>query len=208
MSRKGYLHRYIVVVALLIFSGCAELAYRHMNDPARDEWQQPKVVIQALAVMPGMRVADLGAGGGYFTWPLAEAVGPNGKVFAVEINETGLRMIEEEAKRRAIANVIPIMATPTDAKLPEPVDIVFNCDTYHHMSDRTAYFRSLANHLRKNGRVAILDFHKTGLSSGLLGHGTPKERVRQEMEAAGYRLIADHTFIQDQHFQVFTLNRP
>lgn len=208
MNRLRHLNRSTSLLALLIFGGCAELAYQHMNDPSRDIWKQPKAVIQALRVSPGARVADLGSGGGYFTWPLAETVGPEGKVYAVDINETGLRMIEQEAKTRNVSNVMPVMATPTDAKLPEPVDLVFNCDTYHHMSDRVAYFRSLANHLRENGRVAILDFHKTGFFSGILGHGTSKELVRQEMKEAGYRLVAEHSFLQDQHFQIFAISRP
>ncbi|TKS60748.1 MAG: hypothetical protein EWM72_01053 [Nitrospira sp.] len=208
MNRLRHLNRSTSLLVLLIFGGCAELAYQHMNDPSRDVWQQPKAVIQALNLSPGARVADLGAGGGYFTWPLAEAVGPEGKVYAVDINETGLRMIEQEAKTRNVSNVKPVLATPTDHQLPEPVELVFTCDTYHHMSDRVAYFRSLASHLRDNGRVAILDFHKTGFFSGILGHGTSKELVRQEMNEAGYRLVAEHSFLQDQHFQIFAVSRP
>lgn len=208
MSRLRHLNRSTALVALLVFAGCDKLAYQHMNDLSRDGWQQPKAVIQALNVSPGARVADLGAGGGYFTWPLAEAVGPEGKVYAVDINETGLRMIEQEAKTRNVSNVKPVLATPTDHKLPEPVDLVFSCDTYHHMSDRVAYFRSLASQLRDNGRVAILDFHKTGFFSGVLGHGTSKELVRQEMKEAGYRLVAEHAFLEDQHFQIFAVSRP
>lgn len=208
MNRLRNLNRSTPLLALLAFAGCAELAYQHMNDPSRDTWQQPKAVIQALNLSPGARVADLGAGGGYFTWPLAEAVGPEGKVYAVDINETGLRMIEQEAKARHVSNVKPVLATSTNPKLPEPVNLVFNCDTYHHMSDRVAYFRSLTGHLRDNGRVAIVDFYKTGFFSGVLGHGTSKELVRQEMEAAGYRLVAEHSFLQDQHFQIFAVNRP
>jgi arsenite methyltransferase len=208
MNRVRHLIQSTSLLALLAFWGCSELAYQHMNDPSRDSWQQPKAVIQALNVSPGARVADLGAGGGYFTWPLAEAVGPDGKVYAVDINETGLRMIEQEAKVRHVSNVKPVLASPTDSKLPEPVDLVFSCDTYHHMSDRVAYFRSLADYVRENGRVAILDFHKTGFFSGVLGHGTSKERVRQEMNEAGYHLVAEYSFLKDQHFQIFAVSRP
>jgi predicted methyltransferase len=208
MNRFRHLIQSTSLLVLFTFAGCAELAYQHMNDPSRDAWQQPKVVIQTLNISPGGRVADLGAGGGYFTWPLAEAVGPDGIVYAVDINETGLRMIEQEAKTRNVSNVKPVLATPMGAKLSEPVDLVFICDTYHHMSDRVAYFRSLASHLRENGRVAILDFHKTGFFSGVLGHGVSKELVRQEMSEAGYRLVTEHSFLQDQHFQIFAARRP
>jgi SAM-dependent methyltransferase len=91
-----------------------------------------------------------------------------------------------------------------DPKLPDAVDLVFSCDTYHHMNDRIAYFRSLIRYLKPGGRVAILDFHPHGVFSGLLGHGTAKEEVRREMESAGYRLSAEFDVVESQHFQVFS----
>jgi arsenite methyltransferase len=188
----------------LALAGCAEMAYRHMNDPSRDVWQKPKEVIEKLAITPGSRVADLGAGGGYFTWYLAGAVGPQGTVYAVDIDETGLGIIKKEMNARGINNVVPIHAEPSDAKLPDPVDLVFTCDTYHHMNDRIAYFRSLTRYLKSDGRVAILDFHPHGFFSGLLGHGTAKETVRREMESAGYRLAAEFDIVESQHFQIFS----
>jgi arsenite methyltransferase len=191
---------------LLLLPGCTNLAYQHMNDPARDAWQKPREVIATLAIYQGLRVADLGAGGGYFTWRLAEAVGLQGKVYAVDIDETALDIVQKEMTSRGITNVVPIRAESTDAKLPEPVDLVFSCDTYHHMEDRVAYFRSLAQYLKPGSRVAILDFHPHGFFSGLLGHGTAKDDVRREMEAAGYRLVSDHNLVDTQHFQVFSRN--
>lgn len=188
----------------LLPTGCATLAYRHMNDPSRDAWQKPKEVVEKLAITPGARVADLGAGGGYFTWYLAGAVGPQGTVYAVEIDETALSLIEQERRARGITNVTPIRAEPRDAKLPEPVDLVFSCDTYHHMTNRAAYFRSLARYLKPHGQVAILDFHPHGFFSGLLGHGTAKDDVRREMEAAGYQFVNDFNLVETQHFQIFS----
>jgi predicted methyltransferase len=184
------------------------MAYQHMNDPKRDAWQHPKAVVEKLAIVPGSRVADIGAGGGYFTWYLAGATGPSGTVYAVEIDETALEIIKREMASRGVSNVVPIHATPHDAKIPEPVDVVFSCDTYHHMDERVVYFRSLARSLKPGGRVAILDFYPHGFFSGLLGHGTAKEEVRREMEAAGYRLIEDVDLLESQHFQVFSRNEP
>lgn len=195
-----------VLTSLLIgaiLGSCAEIAYRQMNSPARDAWQKPKEVIERLEIRPGSRVADLGAGGGYFTWYLADAVGPQGIVYAVDIDETGLGIIQQEIHARGIRNVIPIHAEPDDAKLSEPVDLIFSCDTYHHMKDRVAYFTSLARSLKADGRVAIVDFHPHGFFSGLLGHGTAAEEVRREMETAGYRRTAAFDIIDRQHFQVF-----
>jgi predicted methyltransferase len=195
--------RALIVIGLWL-TGCAGLAYQHMNDPSRDAWQKPNEVMEQLAIKPGSRVADLGAGGGYFTWRLAGAVGPEGTVYAVEIDETALGIIEKEMKFRGVRNVVPVHAEPGDAMLPEPVQLVFTCDTYHHMEDRVAYFRSLSRYLKSDGHVAILDFHPNGFFSGLLGHGTAKETVRREMESAGYRLTAESDIIERQHFQVFS----
>lgn len=200
--------RWLLVAALLVASGCAEAAYRHMSDPSRDAWQHPREVVAQLSLHPGDRVADLGAGSGYFTWHLADAVGNSGTVYAVEINETAVRLLSEGTRSRALQNVRLVHAEPSDAKLPEPVDLVFSCDTYHHMDDRIAYFRSLRRYLKPEGRVAILDFHSRGFFSGLLGHGTPSDVVRHEMEQAGYRLVAAHDLMENQHFQIFAVSAP
>jgi ubiquinone/menaquinone biosynthesis C-methylase UbiE len=193
-----------LLIASLWLAGCGEWGYQRMNDPSRDAWQKPKEVVDKLALQPGWRVADLGAGGGYFTWYLAAAVGPQGKVYAVDIDDTAVAMIEKGIKSQGVTNVLPIRAEPRDAKLPEAVDLVFTCDTYHHMKDRSAYFQSLARYLKPDGQVAILDFHPHGFFSGLLGHGTAKEEVRREMESAGYRLVADYDLVENQHFQIFS----
>jgi ubiquinone/menaquinone biosynthesis C-methylase UbiE len=178
-----------------------------MNDPERDAWQQPKAVVQALRITPGSHVADLGSGGGYFTWYLAEAVGSQGKVYAVDIEEVGLRMVREEAGRRGIGQVEIVRSTTTDARLSERVDLVFTCNTYHHMQDRAAYFRALAEFLAPAGRVAIIDYKPAGFA-WLFGHSTTDETVRKEMESAGYQLVEAHEFLPKQHFQVFRPARP
>ena len=194
----------IFLLMCLWLAGCAKLAYQHMNDPSRDAWQKPKEVVEKLTITPGARVADIGAGGGYFTWYLADAVGPEGVVYAVEIDETGLEILNREIQSRSMKNVVPIHAEPMDPKLSEPVDVVFSCDTYHHMKDRVAYFKSLARYLKADGRVAILDFHPHGFFSGFLGHGTAAEDVRREMEAADYRRVVSFDVVESQHFQVFS----
>lgn len=191
-----------LILVLLATAGCAETAYRYMNDPARDEWQQPKAVVEALKIAPGSRVADLGAGGGYFTWYLADAVGPQGKVYAADIEEVGLRMVREEAGRRGLHQVETVRSTATDAKLLEPVELIFLCNTYHHLRDRPAYFRALAGSLTPAGRIAIIDYKPSGLP-WLFGHATSEETVRTEMESAGYHLVEAPDFLPKQHFLIF-----
>lgn len=198
------IHAYILLIACLCFTGCGGLKYQRMNDPERDAWQKPQEVITKLAIAPDSRIADLGAGGGYFTWRLAEAVGQNGVVYAADIDDSALEIIKEDVKSKGLTNIIPVRAEADNAKLPEPVDLVFSCDTYHHMNHRVAYFRSLLRNLKPGGRVAILDFHPHGFFSGFLGHGTAKEEVRREMESAGYQMVDDFDVIDRQHFQTFT----
>jgi predicted methyltransferase len=192
-----------LLIVVLSLSGCTELTYQRVDDPSRDVWQKPQGVVEKLSIARGSRVADLGAGEGYFTWHLAKAVGARGTVYAVDIEENAINTIFKEMVARGTPNVRPVRAEPHDPRLPEPVDLVFSCDTYHQMNDRVAYFRSLASSLRPGGRVAILDFRPRGFISGLFGHRLEKEAVRREMEDAGYLLVDDYDLIDRQHFQIF-----
>ena len=196
-----------MLIVALYLAGCAG-TYERLNDPSRDAWQKPQGVVEKLSIAPGSRVADLGAGGGYFTWHLAKAVGSRGTVYAVDIEEKSINLIFTEMVARRTPNVRPVRAEPQDPKLPEPVDLVFSCDTYHLMSDRVAYFRSLASALRPGGRVAILDFHPRRFVPNVFGHRVRKEEVRREMEDAGYHLIDDYDLIDRQHFQIFAKAAP
>ena len=198
-------HKSLGALLVIVFSltGCTEWTYQRTDDPSRDVWQKPQGVVEKLSIARGSRVADLGAGGGYFTWHLAKAVGSRGTVYAVDIEERAINTIFKEMVTRGTPNVRPVRAEPHDPRLPEPVDLVFSCDTYHHIKDRIAYFRSLASSLRPGGRVAILDLHPRGFVSGLFSHRIEKEEVRREMENAGYLLVDDYDLIDRQHFQVF-----
>ncbi len=193
----------VLLIVILGLTGCAQWNYQDMSDPSRDVWQKPQGVVEKLSLARGARVADLGAGGGYFTWHLAKAVSARGTVYAVDTDPTALDMIFKEMVARGTPNVRPVRAEPHDPKLPEPVDLVFSCNVYHDMNNRIDYFRSLASSLRPGGRIAILDYHPRGFLSGMFGHRIQKEEVRQEMEAAGYRLLNDYDVVDSQHFQIF-----
>jgi ubiquinone/menaquinone biosynthesis C-methylase UbiE len=167
-------------------------------------------VIKSLKIDPGARIADLGAGAGYFTFPLAEATGPAGQVYAVDIDKESLRFIEEEGAQKGglPSNIQLVLASPDAANLPQnSMDLIFTCNTYHHLANRAAYMNSLARHLRQGGRIAIIDFKPRGWF-WLFGHATAKETVREEMTSAGYRLIEGFEYLPKQHFQVFAIATP
>ena len=172
------------------------------DDPGRDRWQKPHEVIQALALEPGARVADLGAGTGYFSARLANTL-PQGRVYAVDIEPDMVRYLGERAKREKLSNLQPVQGKPDDPALPEAVDLVLLVDVYHHVEARTDYFRKLARLLRAGGRVAIVDFRLDSPQGPPRAARVAPDTVKAEMKAAGYALAAEHGFLPYQYFLVF-----
>lgn len=176
---------------------------KSFDDPARDAWQMPDRVIAALNLKPGQKVADVGAGTGYFSVRLAKSTAKPA-VFAVDLEP---KMVEHLTKRAAaehLPNVRAVLASTTSPNLPEPVDVVLIVDTYHHIGSRAAYFGALKNRLRPGGRVAIIDFRKGGGGEGPPEHFrfTP-EQIGAEMAQAGFVLDAAHDFLPRQLFLVY-----
>ena len=159
-----------------------------ISSPGRDDWQRPDGVIAALAIRPGERIADLGAGTGYFTVHLARATGPTGIAYAVDTDEDMLDSVEEAATRAGLSNIRPIRAEAGGPSLPERVDLAFLCNVYHHLPDQRGYFAALASQLAPGARVGIVEAVPGGLAARLFGHVTPPAQIREQMEAAGYRL--------------------
>jgi ubiquinone/menaquinone biosynthesis C-methylase UbiE len=197
----------LIGLALLLLAGCATLkqcAYEGFN---RDEWQQPKKVVDALQIRPGEHVADLGSGSGYFTFYLAKAVAPGGRVYAVDIDQEMNDLIATRASAEAISNIEVILAEPDDPSLPAAgVDLIFTANTYHHIGDRVRYFVNLRKYLRPTGRVAIIDFDRRAWFESLGSHYTPSELIKREMEQAGYSLQREFDFLDRQSFLIFAPN--
>jgi ubiquinone/menaquinone biosynthesis C-methylase UbiE len=199
----------LAAVALLstgLAGGCASLKRFAYEGFGRDRWQQPDRVVESLGIERGQSVADLGAGGGYFTFRLADAVGPQGTVYAVDIDEGMLGHLRERASKEGYGNVEPVSARPDDPLLPEAgVDLIFTCNTYHHIESRAEYFARAKRYLRAEGRVAIVEPKRRGWLSALFPHYTERDRIETEMKAAGYRLERKHGFLSRQSFLVFAV---
>jgi SAM-dependent methyltransferase len=183
------------------FSG-AEGWARAFDDPARDRWQKPHEVIQALRLAPDAAVADIGAGTGYFSVRLAHMT-PRGRIFAVDIEPDMVRYLAERAKREKLPNIEPVLAKPGDPLLPAKVDRVLMVDTYHHIDEREKYFRKLLDYLKPAGEVAIVDFTRDSPVGPPVSARIPPRQVTEEMLRAGYVLAASHTFLPHQYFLVF-----
>lgn len=176
---------------------------KHFEDPARDAWQRPEEVVAALALPQDAKVADLGSATGYFAVRLARAV-PKGRVYGVDIEPDMTRYLNERAQREGLANLTAILGEPADPKIPEPVDLVLVVNTYHHIQERTAYFRQLLGSLSPSGRVAIIDVRKGQPRGPPEQHRLTPEQVREELEAAGYSFAEDIGFLPNQYFLIFT----
>lgn len=174
---------------------------RVFDDPSRDAWQKPAEVIRALELAPGASVADIGAGTGYFSVPLARAV-PQGRVFAVDVAPSMVQHLEARARREKLANLVAHQAHADDPQLPQPVDLVILVDTYHHIGAREAYFGKLRSSLTATGRLAIIDFRLDSPVGPRRGRVAP-DTVKAELARAGYRLVAEHDFLPYQYFLVF-----
>ena len=176
------------------------------DDPTRDEWQKPEAVLSALALPPEAKVADLGAGTGYFSMRLAKQL-TGGKVFAVDIEADMVEYLTARATKEGLTNVFAVQGSADDAKIPEPVDLILIVDTYHHIANRPVYFSKLKGSLRPGGRLAIIDFTKEAPMGPPVEHRLLPDEVTKELGEAGYTSSTKHNVLPNQYFLVYELTR-
>jgi len=172
------------------------------DDPKRDERQKPHEVISALALKPDAVVADIGSGTGYFAVRLANML-PKGRVYGVDVEPDMVKYLAERAKREKLGNLTALAGAPGDSRLPEKVDLILMVDVYHHVGNRTAYFRKLRESLKPGGRIAIIDFTMDSKVGPPRAARIAPDRVIAEMKGAGYAVAAQHGFLPDQYFILF-----
>ena len=172
------------------------------DDPQRDAWQKPHEVIEALALKSDAKVADIGAGTGYFSARLANML-KQGRVYAVDIEPDMVEHLAERAKREGLENMIAVRGAPDAARVPARVDLALLVDVYHHISERPRYFRDLRKSLAPGGRVAIIDFRLDSPDGPPPAARISPDEVKAEMKKAGYVLIGEHVFLPRQYFLIF-----
>lgn len=173
------------------------------DDPARDEWQMPDRIVPSLALRPGDAVADVGAGTGYMAVRFARAL-KDGTVYAVDIEPNMVQHMAERAKAAGIENLRAITGSAASPNLPQPVDLVFLLNVYHHLDKRTDYFKRLRSSLKPGGRVAIVDFRPDAPAGAPKHMRISAERITDEMKAAGYKPAGSFDFLPRQSFLIFT----
>lgn len=175
---------------------------RRMESPERVEKLQVERVLETLQISPGQKIADLGAGSGLFSRPMARRVAPGGVVYAVDVDPNLLQHIEKSARQEPLSTLRTVLASEDDPRIPEPVDLIFLCDTLHHMNQRPAYLQGLRRYLRPGGRIAVIDF----LEEWPSGHEHMRYTVQELdgwMRQAGFQREAEYDFLENNFFVVY-----
>ncbi|NNE09787.1 MAG: methyltransferase domain-containing protein [Gemmatimonadetes bacterium] len=162
---------------------------------SREVFRERLAIVEALAIEPGMRVADVGAGTGLFTGLFARSVGEEGHVYAVDISPGFITHIRDKADSLGLENVTAVLSRFTSATLaPASVDLVFLCDTYHHFDDHAAMLASIHSALDTGGRLAVIDFKRIEGESRewIMEHTRAgQETFVSEIEAAGFAFTGE-----------------
>lgn len=178
-----------------------------LEPPDREAWQKPDQVMDALHVADGTVVADVGAGGGWFTMRLARRVGPNGRVYAVDVQRLMIEAIQRRVQREGLQGiVIPVLGDYTDPKLPPDArtDAVLIVDAFHEMEDPVVMLRNLARSLKPHGRIGIIDYREGDGGPGPdAAERVPPSAVLAQASAAGLKFVEQQTFLRYQYFLIF-----
>ncbi|MBW2696479.1 MAG: methyltransferase domain-containing protein [Deltaproteobacteria bacterium] len=206
--------RFLILIPIwLSLSGCGGVSQLDLSASGRDRWQRPDDVVEVLALRPGESVADLGSGDGYFLPHLSRAVGPEGRVYAVEVEADLVEQLTARVDEESLENVEVILGNYDDPQLPDKeLDTVLIVNTYHHIEERPAYFARLARDLSDRGRVVVIEPNEE--LSGVLGlfveegHASVQADIEAEMRQAGYRVVESTDQLPIQIFVTFEREPP
>jgi precorrin-6B methylase 2 len=200
---KFYLGREIAQVM-------GHLAAGWLDRPEREKEEEPARLMDALKMQPGEAVCDLGAGSGYFTFRMAERVGPKGKVYAVDIQQEMLDLIGQRMKKRDVKNIELVLGTETDPKLPaNTLDLIMMVDVYHEFSHPFEMTQAMVKALKPGGRLVFVEYRREDPAVPIkLLHKMTERQVLREMEPHPLRHVKTHGVLPRQHIIVFEKKAP
>lgn len=221
LCRRRHLRQWICAICVIggsvVISGQSNEPRQHgrlfppqdlglLESPDRDQWQRPDQIMDGLAIAEASVVADIGAGSGWFTIKIARRVGPNGIVYAQDVQQVMLTAIMRRVKREGLTNVRPVLGRESDPRLPPgALDAALIVDTYSEIEDRVALLANIARALKPQGRIGVVDFK---LGGG--GPGPPAEErvspdvVVRDAERAGLQLLKQDAIEPYQYFLIFS----
>jgi len=173
--------------------------------PEREAEEAPGAALDAIGIANGETVADVGAGAGYFTWRLAERVGPTGKVYANDIQPKMLDLLRKNIAARHLTNVETVLGAEDDPKLPAgQIDLVLLVDVYHEFSQPQKMLRKMRDSLKPDGRLVLLEFRKEDPNVPIRPeHKMSVEEVRAEVQPEGFRFEKNLDTLPRQHILIF-----
>lgn len=176
--------------------------------PEREAEEQPDAALDAIGIVKGSAVADVGAGAGYMTWRLAERVGSSGKVYANDIQQKMLDLLRKNMERRKLANVETVLGALDDPKLPPgAIDLVLLVDVYHEFSEPQQMLRHIRESLRPDGRLVLLEYRAEDPKVPIRPeHKMTVEQAKAEVEPEGFRLDRVLETLPRQHILIFRKN--
>lgn len=177
-----------------------------LERPERVEEENPDLAMRLMDVQPGDQVADIGAGSGYYTVRLGRAVGPTGRVWAVDIQVGMLNRVQSNASRAGLNNVVPLLGTDDDPKLrPDTLDLVLMVDVYHEFSEPQKMLQRVREALKADGRLVLLEYRTEDPDVPILpDHKMTKAQIELEVEHEGFALDRIYDDLPWQHLAVFT----
>jgi tRNA A58 N-methylase Trm61 len=173
--------------------------------PEREQEEEPEKALAALEIAHGSVVADIGAGVGYFTWRLADVVGPTGKVYANDIQPEMIRMLTRNIKDRGLTNVEPVLGKIDDPRLPKgAVDLALLVDVYHEFSEPQKMLDHIRESLKPDGRLVLLEYRKEDPKVPIRPeHKMSVSEVKAEVEPEGFKLDKVLEILPRQHILIF-----
>lgn len=179
-----------------------------LDRPERVIEEAPALLIKSLKLKPGMIIADVGAGSGYLSFPMAKLVGPSGKVYAEDIQQEMLDIVAAKAKRSGVKNVTPWLGSPTDPKLPpQSIDLILLVDVYHEIDQPFEMAENMVKSLKKGGRLVLVEYRGEDPTVPILRvHKMTVAQVRKEMALFPIMWKETIEVLPRQHIIVFTKN--
>jgi ubiquinone/menaquinone biosynthesis C-methylase UbiE len=183
---------------------------RRQLQGGRSRWQKPERVLRALGVRRGQVVADVGAGPGFWTLPLARRVGPGGHVFALDPEPAALETLRRRLARARVRNVTPVLNDDTAPRLPDATcDLAVIVNAYHHFPEPAAFLKRLVRCLKPGGRLVNIDWADRDTPKGPpAGRRIPPATFLRHARRAGLALVREHRFLPYQYFLVLRRARP
>ena len=186
------------------------LGVEWLDRPEREEEEATSLLLKALDLKPGQKVADIGAGSGYFTFPMAKKVAPTGKVYAVEIQQEMLDIIATRMKERKVSNIALVLGTIKDPKLPpSSIDMMLMVDVYHEFDYPYEMIQSMTRSLKPGGRILFVEYRKEDPNVPIKEvHKMTEAQVKKEMAVHALRWVKTLDILPRQHIIIFEKPRP